>query len=612
MKPWISTPFCLAILLGVSPAPGSPPAEGSRCKSELNSKTPNGEILHIDIDGAGKPDIIERWWNGKRCRWLDESGTMQPEDERGNMTNCVLQVDMDDDGAYDGPEDMNIKWCDTDGDGIPDVQAFAINPKTWGTSKKERTGHPHWMVFVNHDQHGVLGWVDWEKFNFACWETTGTCNWKPNYHGNCDFVKTHAPPWALTDPRLNWENPFSFYDETGEGTSKMAIRWCAPQPLKGGKTDIPPQVYTGFLTLDLDGNSGYGNETSYDMTIEASGGNIDISGMVHPLHHFKGNPKFDCCFHHNEWRRIDELIYMDRNDGLHYFATAKFSHYSFVFDEDGDDHRWERVEMMAASTNRSPDGPPVDLYSTARENNPDGKTPGLDALFQSDSLGDRGEFDVTGSGGGKLYIGAFDRKLHLYGAKWGAWTVDKDAKFHGGVGEPTARPVATEVKEVVKYTDTDGDGFIDTIEYDYEGMRKIGLKVCLLDYKKDNRDPQKADLVEPARLGWKGMHQLFNSMAQQSWIEALSVYREAWKHGLTDSELDKLATASSMRQRYINAYWIKEKVFRQLSQRVSSRVKSHPEESSSLKQYLADYIGAYYTGHFDKVISLLDQAPPST
>jgi len=39
--------------------------------------------------------------------------------------------------------------------------------------------------------------------------------------------------------------------------------------------------------------------------------------------------------------------------------------------------------------------------------------PGLGGHPQADSLGDRGEFDRDNSGGGKLYAGVFDRKLHL-------------------------------------------------------------------------------------------------------------------------------------------------------------------------------------------------------
>jgi hypothetical protein len=169
--------------------------------------------------------------------------------------------------------------------------------------------------------------------------------------------------------------------------------------------------------------------------------------------------------------------------------------------------------------------------------------------------------------------------------------------------------MATKVEEVVKYTDTDNDGFIDTIEYDYTGSRRIDLKVSMLDYKTKDSNPQKAELIEPGKLRWKGMHELFNKVAQESWIEALSVYRAAWKRDLVSPELDRLAAASSMRQRYMNAYWIKEKVFRQIRANVLARMETHPHEKAALQKYLEDYIRAYYTGHFDEVVNLIGQAP---
>ena len=43
-------------------------------KTALKSATPSDEIVRVDINGDGRPDILERWWNGKRVRWLDENG----------------------------------------------------------------------------------------------------------------------------------------------------------------------------------------------------------------------------------------------------------------------------------------------------------------------------------------------------------------------------------------------------------------------------------------------------------------------------------------------------------------------------------------------------------
>ena len=46
-------------------------------KTSLNSSTPSDEIVRIDVDKDGKPDIIERWWNGKRVRWMKMATSWQ-------------------------------------------------------------------------------------------------------------------------------------------------------------------------------------------------------------------------------------------------------------------------------------------------------------------------------------------------------------------------------------------------------------------------------------------------------------------------------------------------------------------------------------------------------
>src|SRR5262245_45206970 len=72
-------------------------------RSALRSPTPDDEIVREDVDGDGRPDVLERWWNGKRVRWLDENGDLRPTDMRGDPVGDVLQVDMNADGIYDSP-----------------------------------------------------------------------------------------------------------------------------------------------------------------------------------------------------------------------------------------------------------------------------------------------------------------------------------------------------------------------------------------------------------------------------------------------------------------------------------------------------------------------------
>jgi len=485
-------------------------------KTALKSTTPSDEIVRLDIDHDGKPDILERWWNGKRVRWLDENGDMLPTDTRGDQVGDVMQIDKNDDGVYDSETDINIKWADNDGDGRADLQAFVQQGKQWSNGKYD-PAESHWMIFIDVEKDGVLGWVDWQTYDFGNdnWDYTGTTDWLPDYNGNAIFLKVHRPPQSLTDPRLNWENPFAFYDFDGDGVSEMAMRWLDPvPPLDKDVTKLSGVLSEAFVTFDLDNDSTKGNETDYDMSLRGAGGpGVPYRQFTHKYAALKGNPKFDGCFQWNNWRRIDELMYMPHEKSYDAFFTARWATMYFVFDEDDDDHRWERVEMYYPMHGFG--GPKdIDLYSTKkwRRGNyaglamagPDEK-PGLSGHPQADSLGDRGEFDEDNSGGGKLYVGVFDRKLHLAGAEWGAWTVDKNAEYHGGSKTPSPKPIAPRVEELVKYTDTDNNGFLDTIEYDYDGDRTIDLRVSLLDYRTpSNPHPDVVPLIDTHKEGWKG------------------------------------------------------------------------------------------------------------
>jgi hypothetical protein len=88
---------------------------------------------------------------------------MKPTDVRGDTTADALQIDRDGDGYYDGPGDLNIKWCDDDGDGRPDLQMFAANPSS--TQKTTLSGPAVWMVFIDIDHDGVNGYMDWRTFD---------------------------------------------------------------------------------------------------------------------------------------------------------------------------------------------------------------------------------------------------------------------------------------------------------------------------------------------------------------------------------------------------------------------------------------------------------------
>jgi hypothetical protein len=615
----LSLSFTIAVLL-VSMVAAQQSNRDLR-KSALKSTSPSHEIVRTDVNNDGKPDIIERWWNGKRVRWLDENGDLLPTDTRGDQVNDVLQIDKNGDGLYDSPLDLNIKWADNDGDGKADLQAWVTQGPEWSNDKWNPSG-AHWMIFIDVEKDGVLGYLDWEKFDFANdnWAYTGTADWMPDYNGNAIFLKVHRPPQSLPDPRLNWENPFAFFDYDGDGVSEMAMRWLDPvPPLDKDMTKLSGILNEAFVTFDLDNDSTKGNETDYDMTLRGAGGpGVPYRSMVHKYPALKGNPKFDGCFQWNNWRRIDELMYMPHEKSYDAFFTAGWKTLYFVFDEDDDDHRWERVEMYYPMHGFG--GPKdIDLYSTKRwlRSNYAGEDmvapsekPGISGHPQADSLGDRGEFDEDNSGGGKLYVGVFDRKLHLAGAEWGGWTVDKNGEFHGGVKTPSPKPRATRVEEVVKYTDNDNNGFLDTVEYDYDGDRKIDFRVSLLDYRKAKQPhPDVVTLIDTRKEGWRGLNATFSSIASQSWQEALIVYRAAWRRGLTTPELDKLASASAIGERYDHGYWLKEKVFRLLRARLHEVRQAEPARAPALDSLEKELARTYYLGLFDQYARKIAEVP---
>jgi hypothetical protein len=583
-------------------------------KTALKTTTPSDEIVRLDIDKDGKPDILERWWNGKRVRWLDENGDMLPTDTRGDQVGDVMQIDKNGDGVYDTQLDINIKWADNDGDGRADLEAFVTQGREWSTDNWN-AADSHWMVFIDVEKDGVLGWLDWTKYDFGNdnWAYTGTSDWLPDYNGNAIFLKVHRPPQSLPDPRLNWENPFAFFDFDNDGVSEMAMRWLDPVPPldNKGMTNLSGVLSEAFVTFDVDNDSTKGNETDYDMSLRGSGGpGIPYRQFVHKYPALKGNPKFDACFQWNNWRQIDELMYMPHEKSYDSFFTARWANMYFVFDEDDDDHRWERVEMYYPMHGFG--GPKeIDLYSTKRwrRNNyaelemaAEGQRPGIAGHPQADSLGDRGEFDEDNSGNGKLYVGVFDRKLHLAGAEWGAWTVDKNGEFHGGSKTPSPKPQAPRVEEVVKYTDTDNNGFIDTIEYDYDGDRTIDFRVSLLAYRTARQPhPDVVPLFDTHKEGWKGLNALFTTIANQSFQEGLTVYRAAWRRGLTTPEIDKLASASAIGERYDHGYWLKEKIFRLIRARLRETGGLEPLEKALTR--------LYYTGQFEEYARQISQVP---
>jgi len=525
--------------------------------SKLNAANLN-DVVRLDVDGDGDVDILEAWWNGRRCRWFDENDNMALNDVRGDRIDDALQVDRDGDGYYDGPGDLNVDWVDNDGDGDSDLQVIITHPKA--NAKMLAVGESNYMVFFDSDDDDVNAYIDWETFDFPCWRTQGRSNFSPDYNGDSLFLKVHAPAFAVTDPRLNWENPFAFYDFDDDGCTEMTIRYVdAPVTVqRDGQEEwkLSGKANEVFVSYDLDNDAQAGNELDLDMTLHFGGGaHLPYDTQVNFFPKLKAPEWVLPYYRYTNWRMINELIYMPKELCHEKAFEAQWGRVSFIFDEDDDDHRWERVELYY------PHDPYV-INSDHNKNGPDGK-PQKSMTWhpQCDQLGDRGEFDHDASGRGQLYIAAWDNKIHLYGAEKGTWLVDRNAEFFGSPNTPpaTIKKRPTRVAEVVHYKDTNANGFLDLIEYDYDGDTVIDFSLSLLEFGSDE-----SPIVSPGDVEWEGLHVVYGKLAKVSWKQAQELYEVIWEKGLNDQELDDLAIAASTAEKHRNAYWLKQKVLRKL------------------------------------------------
>ncbi len=134
--------------------------------------------------------------------------------------------------------------------------------------------------------------------------------------------------------------------------------------------------------------------------------------------------------------------------------------------------------------------------------------------------------------------------------------------------------------------------------------------MSLLDYKTAGQPaPDVAPLIDTRAAGWKGLHEAYTKMANQSWLEALAVYRAAWKRGLTTPEMDKLAQAASVAERHANGYWIKEQAFREIRSRLKEARTATPAQAAAFDALEKDLTRLYYTGQFDAYVKRIAEVP---
>lgn len=502
-------------------------------------------IEYTDLDGDNKPDVIRSFINDTiPIQWIDEDNTMEYGHLQGDMINDCLMIDRNMDGIYDGAMDLVVDWIDSNGDGKADIQIILDNAKysdkSWGKG--------HVMVTIDTDKDQVFNHINWNTLQLEAWDRSGRCNFFQDYAGQTLFMKIHTSVFNLKNFSYNWENPFLFYDMDGDGLSEMAIRFIDKPVIDFSKkysTSLSKKINDVRMTFDMDNDNSPGNEFDFDMSLKFYGKGFDFSDHVHKIENLKRFTPADSLFSDNRWRYTKELVYVDHNQAYDKTYSGDWEECWFVFDEDDDCHRWERVEFYD----------PRDLFKIGARNG------GLDNNPQADPTGDRGEWDMDFSGEGNLYISPLDGKIHLYGAEWGGWRIDQNAEYYqgwqgwrGGADKiPHARCIMhPNVFPTIKYSDTNENGFFDTFEFDLDGDTIFELKLSATDL--EINDAAKIHLTSP--MNYADYTKLFKLSAEKKWLRAQNAIKAAQAHGIPTNCYAFFFHPKSLREKYHNGFWL--------------------------------------------------------
>lgn len=509
----------------------------------------DAEVTYLDLDNDGDPDVLRTTTqDGTPVQWIDDDDDMKEGDLAGDLDSDCLMIDVNRDGKYGHFHDFIVDRGDEDGDGKADIEVVVDNaaPKDTGW------GPGHYMIVVDVDGDGIFNYVDWKDFKLKCWEHSGLSHFFEDYLGNSLFLKMHTSTYNIRNLEYNWENPFLFYDYDKDGVAEVAIRFCDSPAIHDAEKDFVLPENSAALTkekrrveflrkidwaslaFDVDNDSTPGNEFDFDMTINFEGGGFDYSDQIHQWQSLSGLRETDSFFYDARWRKLTRLIYPDHDAAWDLvFQRGKWEQVRFVYDEDDDCHRWERVELYKA----------FDPFKIGTNKG------GVDNHGQSDEMGDRGEWDKDNSGNGRLYVSRFDGRVHLYGAEWGCWRIDQDAKYFQAWSRTNRKPKQF---PTVKYSDTDENGFFDRIEYDLDGDKAFERVVNLKELEIDDT----CEVIETASMNYKTICRLHKKIAEQLWANAQQAVKVAQAYGVDVAPYALINDPHSLREKYHYGYWL--------------------------------------------------------
>ena len=484
------------------------------------------------------------WMTSYKDQWIDDDDDMQEGDLEGDIDNDCLMIDRNKDGQYGGYGDLIVDWVGADDAGNPAMQVVVDNIPE---ADRMRTGNGHYMWVIDTDKDNVFNYIDWNTFTLRCWIHNGMADFYEDYNGKSTFLKIHSSTERVNDVRMNWENPFLFYDPDNDGLTEMAIRFCdSPKIVKDEKqanSVLSGKIDWVSISMDPDNDNAPGNEVDFDMTIHFTGPGFSYENQRHVNKNLRGLPEADQFFLDARWRQLPELLYPDHDAAWDLvFQQGKWDKAWFTYDEDDDCNRWERVELYQ----------PGDPFKVGRNKG------GIDSNGQADPAGDRGEWDSDNSGKGQLYVSPMDGKIHLYGAEWGCWRIDQNARYYQGMGgiydgygpqrierEPTVFPT-------IKYTDTDNNGFFDRMDFDLDGDKQFERYLSMKELELDDRCP----LIETAVKSYQDFAQLEQQVADAMWANAEKAMEVAAAKKLNTQWYALMKQPKSQRERYHYGFWL--------------------------------------------------------
>ncbi|MDR2040015.1 MAG: hypothetical protein LBQ60_18995 [Bacteroidales bacterium] len=536
---------------------------------------------YIDLDGDGDPDVLRTVTSdGTPVQWIDDDDDMQYGDLEGDTDNDCLMIDRNRDGIYGGYGDLIIDWVGEDEDDNPAMQVVVDNvPET-----KRMTGNAgHYMWVIDTDKDNVFNYIDWNTFQLRCWIHNGTSDFYEDYHGKSAFLKIHGTPDRMNDVRMNWENPFLFYDPDNDGLTEMAIRFCDyPKRItEDGQVNAHLTGYIDWVSLsfDMDNDNAPGNEFDLDMTIHFKGKGFSYLDQKHVNKNLRGLPEADTFFLDPRWRQLPELLYPDHEAAWDLvFRKGEWDHVWFAYDEDDDCNRWERVELYQ----------PLDPFKIGTRKG------GVDNNPQADPAGDRGEWDEDNSGKGQLYVSPMDGKIHLYGAEWGIWRIDQNSRYYQGMGNqydgygPARMEKEPVIFPSVKYSDTNNNGFFDLMEFDLDGDTIFEQRISLIELGLDDRCP----VIQTAPMKYEDFTALQSDVSENMWKNARHALKVAHAKKLDTSWYALMKQPRSERQKYHNGFWLQFYLYNDLK---DMAVKSGD------KKLLKNIDRAYLQGRWDLI-----------